>query len=254
MFYLSASDEIDVFHTCYQSRVPLLLKGPTGCGKSAFVEYMAQQLNRPLVKVSCNEDTNSADLFGRFLIKGGDTIWQDGPVVRAIRKDAILYLDEFAEAREDVIVAIHPLTDHRREVYLDKTSETIKAGNNFMVVASYNPGYQSGIKELKPSTKQRFVSITMEYLKPNKEAELLAQLTEIDSNTANKLAKLADSIRRSDAFDLKETVSTRLLVHAASLIRNGISARRACHLSIAEVLSDDAMIVSALKDIIDITI
>lgn len=168
IFY-SSNNEVEVFESCFNLQLPLLLKGPTGCGKSQFVEFMAQKLNRPLIKVACNEDTNAADLMGRFLIQNGETVWQDGPVSRAIKTNSILYLDEFAEAREDVVVALHPLTDHRREIYIDKTNTTLKAESEFMLIASYNPGYQKGLKEIKPSTKQRFIVLAMNYLAQDKE-------------------------------------------------------------------------------------
>lgn len=254
MLFIPLDNEIDVFESCYKSQLSLLLKGPTGCGKSQLVEYMAQKLERPLIKVACNEDTNAADLLGRFVIKGGDTVWQDGPVTRAIRNNAILYLDELAEAREDVIVAIHPLTDHRREIYLDKINEVVKADASFMLVASFNPGYQHGLKEIKPSTRQRFVSLAMNYLNPEKETALLSELTGLDKNQAKKLCLLAHKIRSMNELSLKETVSTRLLVHTAQLVRTGMNIRSACHVAIAEVLTDDSEVTRAIKDIIDLSV
>lgn len=253
LFY-SRNHEIEIFEKCFNLSIPLLLKGPTGCGKSQLVEYMARRLNRPLVKVACNEDTNAADLLGRFLLKGGETYWQDGPVVRALRENAILYLDEFAEAREDVIVALHPLTDHRREIYLDKINQTLTASSKFMFVASYNPGYQKGLREIKPSTKQRFVVLGMNYLSQEQEQDLLIKLTGVDAKSAKGLALLAHKIRSQDQFLLKETVSTRLLVHAAKLIQSGMNPRMSCHLAIADVLTDDATVSIALKDFIDLHI
>lgn len=252
--FIETKDEINVFEACFHSRLPLLLKGPTGCGKSHLVEFMAHKMKRPLVKVSCNEDTNAADLLGRFIIRGGDTIWQDGPIARAIKNNAILYVDEIAEAREDVMVAIHPLTDFRREIYLDKTNETLKASDQFMFVASFNPGYQSSLREMKPSTKQRFVVLAMDYLSLEKEKELLIHATKIDDAVAKKIATLAKKIRESENFSLRETVSTRLLVHAAQLIKAGMNSRMACHISIAEVLSDDRATVGALKEFINLQI
>ena len=252
--FVPAANEVEVFERCFTLQLPLLLKGPTGCGKSQLVEFMARKLGRPLVKVACNEDTNAADLLGRFLLSGGDTVWNDGPVVRAIRQDAILYLDEFAEAREDVVVALHPLTDQRREVYIDKINETVAAGSKFMLVASYNPGYQRGIREIKPSTKQRFVVVPMGYLNSDKEQDLLTVITGIDTSQAKSLARMAAKIRSRDDLQLKETVSTRLLINAAKLSNSGMNTRKACHVAIAEVLSDDHQIVSALKDFIDLQI
>ncbi|WP_409479060.1 CbbQ/NirQ/NorQ/GpvN family protein [Pseudobdellovibrio sp. HCB154] len=252
--FISTKNEESIFTTCFATQLPLLIKGPTGCGKSQLVEYMAKKLNRPLIKVSCNEDTNAADLLGRYLLKSGETVWQDGPVTQALRTSSILYLDELAEAREDVIVALHPLTDHRREVHIDKINETVKATNDFMVVASYNPGYQKGIKELKPSTKQRFVCLSMDYLNVHDETRLIAEVAQISLKTAEQLALLGQKIRTKEGLMLKETVSSRLLINAASLIKNNLSTRLACHLAIAEVLSDDREIVNALKDYINLYI
>lgn len=253
-FFISTKNEESIFSTCFATQLPLLIKGPTGCGKSQLVEYMAKKLDRPLIKVSCNEDTNAADLLGRYILKSGETVWQDGPVTRALRTSSILYLDELAEAREDVIVALHSLTDHRREVHIDKINETVKAANDFMVVASYNPGYQKGIKELKPSTKQRFVCLSMDYLNIHDETRLIAELTKINLKTAEQLALLGQKIRTKDGLMLKETVSSRLLINAALLINKSLNPRLACHLAIAEVLSDDREIVNALKDYINLYI
>lgn len=253
VFY-STNNEIEVFEKCYKLQLPLLLKGPTGCGKSQFVESMAKKTNRPLIKVSCNEDTNAADLMGRFLIQNGETVWQDGPVTRAIKTNALLYLDEFAEAREDVVVALHPLTDQRREIYIDKINATFKASPEFMFIASYNPGYQKGLKEIKPSTKQRFVVLAMNYLSLDREKDLLIELTGVDSKWAQRLSQLASKIRSKDDLMLKETISTRLLINAALMIREGMSPRKACHVSISEVLSDDRQIVESMNDFINLYI
>lgn len=252
--YIPSDNELDVFKHCHNQRLPLLIKGPTGCGKSQFVQHMAERLDVPLVKVACNEDTNAADLLGRFLLKGAETIWQDGPVTRAARTGAILYLDEIAEAREDVVVALHPLTDHRREVYLDKIDQTVKASDRFMCVASYNPGYQRGFRELKPSTRQRFVNLTLDYLPPESETRVLTQLTGIDGETANRLIRLALKVRSLKDMQLKATVSTRLLVHAANLIKDGMNPRRAAHAAIASALSDDAEITAALIDLVNLAL
>lgn len=252
--YLKSNLEEEIFLKCFENQLPVMLKGPTGCGKSQFVEYMACKLGRPLIKVACNEDTNAADLLGRFIIKNNDTVWQDGPVVRAIKESAIIYFDEIAESREDVIVALHPLTDHRREVYLDKINKVVKASEKFMVVASFNPGYQSGLREMKPSTRQRFVTIAMDYLNEKNEAVLLSSLTGISSSEAQALVKLAKKIRTSENFDLSASVSTRLIIHTAMLMKAGISSRRAAHVSIAEALTDDRQIASALMDLIDLSL
>lgn len=253
-YFCSTNNEIDVFKSCYKNKIPLLIKGPTGCGKSQLVQHMADLLKVPLIKISCNEDTSSADLLGRFLIKGTETIWQDGPVTRAVRLGAILYLDEIAEAREDVVVALHPLTDHRREIYLDRTNEVIQAPDTFMCVASFNPGYQKGFKELKPSTRQRFANLVMSYLKPEDETVALCRITGLNSEMCAKLVKLAGKIRQMSEFNLKETVSTRLLVYAATLILDDMNPRRACYNTIAEVLSDDLEIIQALKDLVDLSL
>lgn len=252
--FLPNNNEVEVFEKCFNLQIPLLLKGPTGCGKSQLVEHMAMRLDRPLIKVACNEDTNAADLIGRFLLKNGETAWQDGPVVRAAREDAILYLDEFAEAREDVVVALHPLTDHRREIYIDKINQVVSARPKFMLVASYNPGYQRGIREIKPSTKQRFAVLSMNYLRIDQEAELIGRLTQADSKLARSLAQLASKIRSRDDLMIKETVSTRLMLNAAKLALSGLSPRRACYVAVAEVLSDDTQTVAALRDFIDLHI
>jgi nitric oxide reductase NorQ protein len=253
-FFISGQSEIEIFTRCFNNQLPLMIKGPTGCGKSQLVEHMSQILNLPLVKVACNEDTNAADLLGRFLIKGGETVWQDGPVTRAVRGGGILYLDEIAEAREDVVVAIHPLTDHRREIYLDKINEVVRAPKNFMMVTSFNPGYQKGLKELKPSTRQRFVNMTMNYLPFDKEVVLLQELTGLAKDQAKNLCQVALKIRQMGQYNLKETLSTRLLVNAGHLIKDGMNPRLACHGAIAETLTDDHEIAQALKDLIDLSL
>ncbi|MCO5143591.1 MAG: CbbQ/NirQ/NorQ/GpvN family protein [Oligoflexia bacterium] len=252
--YYENKNEIKIFESCFHNQVPLLLKGPTGCGKSHFVEYMADKLNRPIIKVSCNEDTNAADLLGRFLFLNGATIWQDGPVVRAVKDSAILYLDEFAEAREDVVVALHPLSDHRREVYLDKTNETVRAQKEFMLVASYNPQYQKSLKGIKPSTKQRFVALSLDYLTFEKEVEVISNQSGLAIKECANLVKLAQRIRENKDIQLDETVSTRLLIHASKLMAAGINQRVACHLAIAESLSDDLHITNAIKEFINLYI
>jgi len=250
--YFEQESEIEIFKTCFKTQRPLLLKGPTGCGKTQLVEHMAGHLERPLIKVACNEDTNSADLLGRYILKNGETVWQDGPVTRALKENALLYLDEIAEAREDVIVALHPLTDQRREIYLDKINVTLKAEREFMLVASYNPGYQQGAKELKPSTRQRFISFSMKYLPPEKEKDLLCTLTQIDSSMALQLVKFADKVRKMTEFPLKETISTRLLVNAALFIKEGMNPRLAGHVAIAEGLTDDPDLLRSLKELVNL--
>lgn len=251
-YYREVGDEVRIFELCYANSLPLLIKGPTGCGKSQLVVHMAEKLGRPLVKVACNEDTTAADLLGRYLIKGMETVWQDGPVTRAVKDGALLYLDEIAEAREDVIVALHPLTDHRRELYLDRMNQTLQAPKEFMCVASFNPGYQRGLKELKPSTRQRFVTVLMTYPTPAIEAEILIELTKISSDHGGRLVQLAGKVRGQPQLGLRETVSTRLLVHTARLIQAGLHPRKAARVGIAESLTDEPKTVEALQDLINL--
>jgi nitric oxide reductase NorQ protein len=249
-YYREIAGERARFRSAWEQRLPILIKGPTGSGKSRFVEAMAHELGLPLVTVSCNEDTSATDLVGRFLVKGADTVWQDGPLTRAVRSGAILYLDELAEAREDVIVVIHPLTDHRRELHVDKIDERIKAPESFMLVASYNPGYQRKIKELKPSTRQRFLSMAFGYPPPDLEAEIVDAESGAGSGVARKLVQVAGRIRALEELGLTETVSTRLLVYAAKLIAAGVPPRQACEMGIAEPLSDDRDVVQSVKDLV----
>ena len=224
-YYHPVGKEIDVFEQTYKNKIPLLLKGPTGTGKSRFIEFMAHKLNKKLITISCHEETSSTDLIGRFIIKGAETVWLDGPLTKAVKEGAIIYLDEIAEARPDVIVAIHSLTDHRRELFIDKLGETVKAHEDFMLVASFNPGYQRGFKELKPSTRQRFVAISFNYPDAKIETEILVNETNIDLNEATKLVKIGNKIRNLTELGLAETVSTRLLIDAAKLIHTGLSKR-----------------------------
>lgn len=253
-YYKPVAREIEVFQQSYNNKIPFLLKGPTGTGKSRFVEYMAHQLEKQLITVSCHEETSSTDLIGRYIIKGAETIWLDGPLTTALKTGAILYLDEIAEARPDVIVAIHSLTDHRRELFIDKLGETVKAHKDFMLVASFNPGYQRGFKELKPSTRQRFVAISFDYPNPTSEAEILINETNIDQTIAKKLVAIATKIRNLTELGLTETVSTRLLVDAAKLIHTGLPKRLAVHVAIVEPLTDDIETIAALKDLCDLLI
>ncbi|MCA9582776.1 MAG: CbbQ/NirQ/NorQ/GpvN family protein, partial [Myxococcales bacterium] len=241
--------ELTVFDHCYANHLPLLLKGPTGCGKSRFVEAMAERAGRPLITVACHDETSAADLMGRHLVRGGDTYWQDGPVTRALREGAILYLDEIAEAREDVIVILHPLTDHRRELFLDRTGEQLKAPKEMMLVVSYNPGYRRGFKELKPSTRQRFVSMAFDYPEASVEAEIVAHESGVDPKQAKRLVALAGKIRGLDELGLAESASTRLLVSAGLLIRAGLNPRLACEVAIVEPLTDDRVLAEALRDV-----
>jgi len=248
-YYKAVGKEVEVFEQSYINKIPFLLKGPTGTGKSRFIEFMAHKLEKELITISCHEETSSTDLIGRFIIKGAETIWLDGPLTTAVKKGAIIYLDEIAEARPDVIVAIHSLTDHRRELFIDKLGEVIKAHQDFMLVASFNPGYQRGFKELKPSTRQRFVAVSFAYPDPSIEAEILVNETEIETSIAKKLVNIATKIRNLTELGLTETVSTRLLVDAAKLIKTGLPKRLAVDVAIVEPLTDDLEVAIALKDL-----
>ncbi len=253
-YYRVIGKEMEVFRQAYHNKLPVLLKGPTGTGKSRFVEFMAHELGRQLITVSCHEETSSTDLVGRFIIKGAETVWSDGPLTAAVKNGAIIYLDEIAEARPDVIVAIHPLTDHRRELYIDKLGESIKAHDDFLLVASFNPGYQRGFKELKPSTRQRFVAFSFDYPLPEIESEILVKETAVDEATARKLVGMGNKIRNLKELGLTETVSTRLLVDAAKLIRSGLPPRTSVKAGIIEPLSDDATVVEAMTDLCNLMI
>lgn len=253
-YYHETGKEVEVFKKTYENKLPLLLKGPTGTGKSRFIEYMAHELNLELITIACHEETSSTDLIGRYIIKGAETVWLDGPLTTAMKKGAIIYLDEIAEARPDVIVAIHSLTDHRRELYIDKLGERLKAHDKFMLVASFNPGYQRGFKELKPSTKQRFVALSFKYPEAKIETEILINETNIDATIAKKLVTIANKIRNLTELGLAETVSTRLLVDAAKLIHSGLPKRLAVEVAVVEPLSDDVEVTAALKDLCDLMI
>ncbi|NER14693.1 AAA domain-containing protein [Leptobacterium flavescens] len=253
-FYKPIAKEVDVFEHAYAEKLPVLLKGPTGSGKTRFIEYMASHLGKPLLTISCHEETSSTDLIGRFIIKGAETLWMDGPLTKAVKNGAILYLDEIAEARPDVIVAIHSLTDHRKELYIDKLGETIKAHSDFMLVASFNPGYQKGFKELKPSTRQRFIALSFNYPKPADEAEIIVKETGLDISVSKKLVSIANKVRNLTELGLTETVSTRLLVDAGKLIRSGLPKRLAVKVAVVEPLTDDLEITEALVDLCNLMI
>ncbi len=253
-FYKPIGKEVEVFNHAYSNKIPVLLKGPTGTGKTRFVEYVSYQLGIPLITISCHEETSSTDLIGRFIIKGAETVWMDGPLTKAVKEGAILYLDEVAEARPDVVVAIHSLTDHRKELYIDKLGKSIKAHENFILVASFNPGYQKGFKELKPSTRQRFVALSFHYPKPKDEAEIISKETQLDVSISKKLVTIANKIRNLTDLGLTETVSTRLLVDAAKLIHSGLPKRLAVKVAVVEPLTDDLEIIGALTDLCDLMI
>lgn len=253
-YYKSTGKEIEVFESANFNHLPLLLKGPTGTGKSRFVEFMAFRLNKQVITISCHEETSSTDLIGRFIIKGAETTWMDGPLTIGVKIGAIVYLDEIAEARPDVIVAIHSLTDHRRELYIDKLGVTVKAHNNFMLVASFNPGYQKGFKEIKPSTRQRFISLAFNYPLPEDEVVILTHETGIDSSTAKSLVTIATKIRNLKEMGLTETVSTRLLIDAGLLIKSGLPKRLAVKVAVIEPLTDDTEITNSLCDLSNLII
>lgn len=254
IFYVETGRESDLFSEVWRARLPLMLKGPTGCGKTRFVEYMAARLNRPLITVACNEDTTATDLLGRHLLIGGDTVWTDGPVTRAVREGAILYLDEVAEARADAIVVIHPLTDYRRELFLDRTGETLHAPPEFMLVVSYNPNYQRSMRELKASTRQRFVAHTFGYPSEDAETRIITGETGLEESIARRLVGIASKVRNLTELALLESVSTRLLVDAAKLINQGLPPRFAASAAIAEPLTDDVDALKAIRHVIDLTL
>lgn len=253
-YYHATGKEIEVFRHAYANRLPVLLKGPTGTGKSRFVEFMAHELDKKLVTVSCHEETSSTDLIGRYIIKGGETAWVDGPLTIAVKEGSIIYLDEIAEARPDIIVAIHSLTDHRRELFIDKLGQTIKAHPDFLLVASFNPGYQRGFKELKPSTRQRFVALAFNYPDEKVESEILVNETSVNPDVARKLTAIGNKIRNLKELGLTETVSTRLLVDAARLINTGLPNRTAVRAGVVEPLSDEPEVVQAMTDLCNLMI
>ena len=242
-----------MFEAAYTNCLPLLLKGPTGCGKTRFVEHMAAQTGRPLYTVACHDDLSAADLIGRYLLKGGETQWVDGPLTRAVREGAICYLDEVVEARKDVTVVLPPLTDNRRTLMIDRTGEELQAPAGFMLVASYNPGYQNILKRLKPSTRQRFLSISFDFPTPEIETAVIVQETGIDPARAAGLVRLGGSIRKLSGMDLGEGVSTRLQIYAATLIAGGMGFDQAIQAAVIEPLSDDIDIQNALRDLVAVT-
>lgn len=252
-YYLAVADEIAVFETCHARRLPLMLKGPTGCGKTRFVEHMAWRLGRPLVTVACHDDLSASDLTGRYLIQGSETVWLDGPLTRAARLGAICYLDEIIEARSDTVVVIHPLTDDRRLLPLDKTGELVEAAPGFQLVVSYNPGYQHGLKDLKPSTRQRFVALEFGFPSADLEAEIVAHEGGVDRGTAVALVTLTVRVRQLADRGLAEVPSTRLIVAAARLVASGIPVRSACRTALLGPLTDDADLLAAMQDLVAAT-
>lgn len=256
-FYLPIGDEVRIFEAAFEQSLPVLLKGPTGCGKTRFVEHMAWKLlasspehGTSLITVACNEDLTASDLVGRYLVRGDETIWMDGPLTQAVRTGAICYLDEIVEARKDTMVLIHPLTDHRRILPIDKLNETIKAHPDFMLVVSYNPGYQSVLKDLKPSTRQRFVTLEFSYPPRDKEAEIIAHESGVSMETAVDLAHLGERVRELKASGLEEGVSARLLVYAGQLIELGLAPRQACEATVVRGLTDDPQTQEAVAELV----
>lgn len=248
-FYQPIGDEIAVFEAAYRHRLPVLLKGPTGCGKSRFVEYMAWKLARPLISVACHDDLTTADLVGRYLLRGGDTVWIDGPLTRAVREGCLCYLDEVVEARKDTTVVIHPLCDDRRLLPIEKRGELLAAPPEFGLIVSYNPGYQSVLKDLKQSTRQRFVALEFDYPETAVEEGILVTETGIDAEIARQLVKFGQMTRNLKGNGLDEGASTRLLVHAARLIGAGIPATVACRVAIAEALTDDRELHASMAEL-----
>lgn len=271
-FYISSSDEIEVFEAAYRQRVPVLLKGPTGTGKTRFVEYMAWRLGQslkaqadgssdkgenrpsaghlPLVTVACHEDLTASDLVGRYLLDSNGTRWIDGPLTRAVKAGGICYLDEVVEARKDTTVIIHPLTDHRRTLTIDKLGEVIEAADGFLLVVSYNPGYQNAMKDLKHSTRQRFVALEFDFPDEEREARIIAHESGVDEKNAELLARLGSKIRNLREHGLEEGASTRVLIYAGRLIKEGISPRRACQVGVTWGITDDSQIQRSIDEVV----
>jgi MoxR-like ATPase len=247
-FYHASGNEAALFEQAFTRQLPVMLTGPTGCGKTRFVEYMGHQLQRPVVTISCHDDLTSSDLVGRFLVSGGDVVWNDGPLTRAVKNGAICYLDEVVEARHDSLAILHSLTDHRRALYLDRADEIVKAPDSFMLVCSYNPSYRSSLKDLKPSFRQRFVTIGMDYLAAKREAEVLVAEAGVDLAVAERLVNCATSIRNADDIFHFEPPSTRVLVTAAQLVAAGADELEAVEACVLAPLSTDGAIADGLKE------
>ena len=249
-YYLNVKEEANIFEKAYKSKLPVMLKGPTGCGKTRFVQAMAYRLGLPLITVACHEDLSATDLIGRFLLEGEETVWHDGPLTTAVRHGAICYLDEVVEARKDTIVCIHPLTDDRRVLPVEKIGELLGAPDNFMLVISYNPGYQSVLKDLKQSTRQRFISLEFDYPPAEAEAQIVAREGGVQESIARDLVKIGEKVRNLKGHGLEEGVSTRLLVYAAQMISAGIDAITACEIAIASPITDDAELQRGIREIV----
>jgi len=264
-FYLPLKDEVSLFEAAYAERIPVLLKGPTGCGKTRFLEYMTYRMSQkehkhkgsdghrdgiPLITIACHEDLTASDLVGKYLLEGDTTRWVDGPLTRAVKSGGICYLDEVVEARKDTIVLIHPLADHRRSLYIEKKGEMLEASDSFILVISYNPGYQSILKNLKHSTRQRFIAIEFTHPPKNIESKIIAHEAGVDAEIAGRLALLGEKIRNLKEQDLSEVISTRLLIYAARMIRQGIPARRACEVAAVWSITDDVEVQKSLKEVV----
>lgn len=249
-YYLPVAHEVELFETAYGARLPVMLKGPTGCGKTRFVEFMAHKLNRPLITVACHEDLSSTDLVGRFLLEGDETIWHDGPLTSAVKSGAICYLDEVVEARKDTVVIIHPLTDHRRRLPIEKLGTIVEAPPEFMLVVSYNPGYQSILKDLKQSTRQRFVAMEFDYPNAESETEIVAKEGGIDADVARDLVTIGQKVRNLRGHGLEEGVSTRLLIYAAQMIAKGISPVDAAEVALVSPITDDRELQRSIREIV----
>jgi nitric oxide reductase NorQ protein len=249
-YYLPVGKEVGLFEAAYKSKLPVMLKGPTGCGKTRFIEYMAWRLNRPLITVACHEDLSATDLVGRFLLEGDETVWHDGPLTTAVKNGAICYLDEIVEARKDTIVLIHPLTDDRRILPVEKRGTILEAPDEFMLVVSYNPGYQSVLKDLKQSTRQRFVGLEFDYPTAPLEAAVLMHEGNVDEQTARDLVLIGEKVRNLKGHGLEEGVSTRLLVYAAQLVSSGIHPHLACEVAIGSPITDDTELQRSIREIV----
>ena len=260
-YYLPIEDEIKLFMAAFHSRIPVLLKGPTGTGKTRFIEYMVYRIGQelrssnkdiifPLITVACHEDLTASDLVGKFLLKGDETVWVDGPLTRAVKNGGVCYLDEIVEARKDTTVIIHPLSDHRKILPIDKTGHILEAHENFFLVISYNPGYQSTLKDLKQSTRQRFMAIDFGYPSREQESQILQHESGVREETAFELAKLGEKVRHLKGNALVEGVSTRLLIYAGKLIKEGISEKRACEIAVGASITDEEEIQKAVAEVI----
>jgi len=250
--YIAQDDEESIFRAAFASKIPLIIKGPTGCGKTRFIEYMAHTLGLPLVTVSCHEDLTAADLVGRFLFKDDQTVWQDGPLTLAVRHGGICYLDEIVEARKDTTVIIHSLTDDRRMLYIDKTGDVVRANPDFMMVLSYNPGYQSIVKDLKQSTKQRFASLVFGHPPVEIEARIIETEAGLSADDSAKLAEMGTKIRELKGFGLDEGASSRLLVYVGRLMKQGLPPCEACRCAVSRTLTDEKEVMDSIDHIVDL--